>query len=170
MRALFAVVLATLTIAPASAVELTLGVQIPALKVAEYHRPYVASWIEGEGQAHAANLVVWYQTRDSKEPGTKWLPELRQWWRRSGRNLKMPVDGISGATRPAGVHTLAFAGDKPPLAGLAPGQYTLVVEAVREVGGRELLRIPFQWPARERQHLQVQGEHELGTVTLDLTP
>ena len=30
----------------------------------------------------------------------------------------------------------------PPLAQLKPGQYAVVVEAAREVGGRELLRIP----------------------------
>lgn len=170
MRVLLSMLLAGLLAAPATAAELKLGVQIPTLKVAEYHRPYVAAWIEGANSTHVANLVVWYQVRDEKEPGTKWLPDLRQWWRRSGRSEKMPIDGVSGATRAAGVHTMAFSGTKPPLARLKPGQYTLVVEAVREVGGRELLRIPFQWPAAAREHLQAQGEHELGTVTLDLAP
>ena len=66
---------------------------------------------------------------------------MRQWWRRSGRNQQFPVDGVSGATKPAGKHALAFNGAAKPLAQLKPGQYAVVVEAAREVGGRELLRI-----------------------------
>jgi hypothetical protein len=45
-----------------------------------------------------------------------------------------------------------------------------VVEAVREVGGREQLRIPFEWPARQKQHATAQGKTELGAVTLDVAP
>ena len=41
----------------------------------------------------------------------------------------------------------------PPLAQLKPGQYAVVVEAAREVGGRELLRIPFQWPPQKAEQL-----------------
>jgi len=155
---------------PAFAAELAVSVQVPALKVAEYHRPYVAIWVENQDQGVAANLAVWYQTKDGKEPGTKWLPDLRQWWRRSGRDLALPVDGVSGATRPAGVHVLRFDGKKGAIAKLPPGKYTLVVEAVREVGGRELLKIPFTWPATTPQQLKAQGEHELGTVALELKP
>ncbi|KFN43848.1 hypothetical protein N789_07835 [Arenimonas oryziterrae DSM 21050 = YC6267] len=161
---------AALSASAASAAELSVSVQVPALKVAEYHKPYVAIWVEKSDQSVAANLAIWYQTRDGKEPGTKWLPELRQWWRRSGRDLSLPVDGVSGATRSAGVQTLRFDDRKGVLAKLPPGDYTLVVEAVREVGGRELLKIPFTWPAKMPVQTAVQGEHELGTITLDLKP
>ena len=61
--------------ANARAAELELNVEIPTLPVAEYHRPYVAIWIEGADQTIAANLAVWYQTRGDH---TKWLPDLRQ--------------------------------------------------------------------------------------------
>ncbi len=52
----------------------------------------------------------------------------------------------------------------------AAGDYRLMVEAVREVGGRELLSLDFSWPATGPAHAQVQGEHELGLITLDITP
>jgi hypothetical protein len=168
----------TLTIAlsgllatPAYAATLDVNVEIPKLNVAEYHRPYVAVWIEGADQKVAANLSVWYQqTRNSEGHGTKWLPDLRQWWRKSGRSLKVPVDGVTGPTKPAGRHALSFS-DKQHLAGLAPGQYTLVVEAAREVGGRELLKIPFTWPAKGApQSGKAQGATELGAVTLAVKP
>ena len=43
----------------AQAAELNVSVQIPQLKVAEYHRPYVAVFVEGSDGRHAANLAVW---------------------------------------------------------------------------------------------------------------
>ena len=82
----------------------------------------------------------------------------------------MPVDGVSGATRPPGTHQLTFSGAKPPMASLAPGSYHVVVEAAREVGGRELLRVPFEWPAKSPQSQKAKGEHELGTITVSVKP
>ena len=151
----------------ASAADLTLNVEIPRLPVAEYHQPYVAIWIEGADQVIAAHLALWYQVRGDH---TKWLPELRQWWRRGGRDLKVPVDGLTGATRPVGQHILKFDAAAEPLAKLAPGKYAVVIEAVREVGGREALRIPFEWPIKGTQHGAAQGTQELGAVALTLNP
>jgi len=45
-----------------------------------------------------------------------------------------------------------------------------VVEAAREVGGREVVRVPFTWPVSATQHLSAQGSSELGAVSLDLNP
>ena len=168
----------TLTIAlsgllatPAYAATLDINVEIPKLNVAEYHRPYVAVWIEGADQKVAANLSVWYQqTSNSEGHGTKWLPDLRQWWRKSGRTLKVPVDGVTGPTRPVGKHALTFTDKQPQLAKLPPGEYTLVVEAAREVGGRELVKIPFTWPTKAPQSGKAQGSSELGAVALSIKP
>lgn len=163
--------LAALFAAPAFAAELNVSVEIPRIDASEYHRPYVAIWVEKPDQSVAANLAVWYQQKDTKEgAGTKWLADLRQWWRRSGRDQEMPIDGVSGATRPVGQHQLKFDSAKAPFSTLAPGKYALVVEAVREVGGRELQRIAFDWPISQSQHLNAQGEHELGAIKLDLNP
>ncbi|TBV75087.1 DUF2271 domain-containing protein [Pseudoxanthomonas winnipegensis] len=156
---------------PASAATMQVKVEIPKLNVAEYHRPYVAVYVEGADGKAASNLAVWYQNTDTKEGhGTKWLPDLRQWWRKSGRSLDLPIDGVTGPTRPAGVQTLDFAGNSPQLSSLAPGSYTLVVEAAREVGGRELLKIPFTWPATAAQSGKAQGASELGAVSLTIKP
>lgn len=164
-RAWFAGLLAA---APfASAADLSLSVEIPQLPVAEYHRPYVAIWVEGADQSIAANLAVWYQLRGDH---TKWLPDLRQWWRRGGRDLKVPVDGLTGATRPVGQHILKFDAAQEPLKALKPGEYALVVEAVREVGGREAVRIPFTWPIKTAKRESASGKTELGAVALTLTP
>lgn len=158
-------------IAPVSAAEVNVTVEIPRIDASEYHRPYVAVWIENADKSVAANLAVWYQQKATSEgAGTKWLADLRQWWRRSGRDQDLPIDGVSGATRPVGQHQLRFDATKPPFSSLPPGSYGLVVEAVREVGGREQLRIPFDWPIDGEQHLDSRGESELGLVKLDLNP
>jgi len=151
----------------ASAGDLSLNLEIPNLPVAEYHRPYVAIWVENPDQSIAANLAVWYNLRGDH---TKWLPDLRQWWRRGGRDLKVPADGLTGATRPVGQHILKFDAGAEPLAKLPPGKYALVVEAVREVGGREAVRIPFEWPIKGAKRESAQGTKELGAVALTLNP
>jgi hypothetical protein len=159
---------AALAVRTASASELAVAVEVPKLDVAEYHRPYVAIWIEREDQSVAANLSVWYQ--DRKGEGTKWLNELRTWWRKSGREQTFPIDGVTGPTKPVGIQQLKFTGDKAPLASLAPGKYRLVVEAAREGAGREVVRVPFEWPAKAAQSLSGKGSSELGAVALNLTP
>lgn len=155
----------------ASAGEMQVQVEIPQLNVSEYHRPYIAVWIQDDKNKVAADLAVWYQLRNARDTsGHKWLPDLRQWWRRSGRSQDLPIDGVSGATKPAGDHTLTFLTTDKPLSKLKSGQYKLLVEASREVGGRELLEVEFEWPAPEEKTFTIKGKKELGTIRLTLKP
>jgi hypothetical protein len=170
MRVILPLTLSGAIAAPALAQDVKLSVNIPRLTVAEYHRPYVAIWVERPDQSFVGNVAVWYDLKLKDNEGIKWLKDMRQWWRRVGRNLEMPVDGLSSATRPPGDHQVVIDPGKSPLAGLAEGEYHLVVEAAREVGGREILRVPFRWPARTAESLKAQGGHELGAIVLDLTP
>jgi hypothetical protein len=143
-------------------------VEIPKLNVSEYHRPYVAIWIEDADRKVAANLSVWYDVDLKDQEGEKWLKDIRQWWRRTGRTLELPADGVSSPTRPPGVNRVEFKSESGPLANLKPGDYTLIVEASREVGGKEMVEIPFKWaPGAEASHV-AKGKEELGAVTLKL--
>ncbi|PRB74782.1 DUF2271 domain-containing protein [Pseudomonas sp. MYb185] len=168
MKKWFLLSLAT-AITSVSAAEMEVSVEVPRLTVAEYHRPYVAIWIEN-ADGHVADLSVWYDLKLRDREGEKWLKDMRQWWRRSGRSLELPVDGLSSATRPVGQHTLRFADDHPALAALEPGDYQLLVEAAREVGGRELVKLPFSWPVTEQVSHQGGGKTELGKVSLSIRP
>lgn len=148
--------IAGLAAAPASAG--TISITIPRLDVAEYHRPYVATWVEPAGGGDARTLAVWYDIKKGgAEPGTKWLHDLRSWWRKGGRSLKLPADGVSGATRAPGTHKVAVP------ANLKPGEYTLYVEAARETGGREIISIPLTVPAKAAS---ASGKTELGAITI----
>jgi len=170
----YSLALAALFGAPAFAAGLTVNIEVPRLNVSEYHRPYVAAWIERPDQSVASTLAVWYDVKNkggnAEGEGTKWLKDMRQWWRRTGRELEMPIDGVSSATRPAGKHQIAFSEGSVALPKLAPGAYKLYVEAAREVGGREIVSIPFQWPPAKAEQSQAAGNSELGGVTLELKP
>lgn len=152
-----------LAAAPAGAQTIDLSITLPHLPVSEYHRPYVAVWLEGPGMT-PKTLAVWYELKKRNDEGRKWLSEVRQWWRVSGRSQEFLADGVSGATRAPGVQSLSFTAGKGPLAPLKPGDYTLVVEAAREVGGRESVRLPFSWPPKPGP-VKAAGTSELGAVS-----
>ena len=145
-----------LVAAPASAATIT--VTIPRVNASEYHNPYVAVWVEPVGGGAARTLAVWYDVDlRGNEPGTKWLADLRTWWRKGGRNLNLPADGVSGMTKAPGAHRVTIPSN------LRAGSYTLFVEAVREDGGREIVSMPLAIPAANGR---AAGRTELGAITL----
>jgi hypothetical protein len=147
------------------AADLTVSVEIPRIAVAAYHRPYVAVWIETPDQTAVRTLAVWYEIAKPDQEGQDWLKDLRTWWRKGGRAMRMPADGVSGATRAPGRQTVTIPGAR--LSGLATGQYNVVVEAAREQGGHDLVRVPIRWGAANSG--QGRGTAELGAVSVTVT-
>lgn len=145
--------------------EFVVEVELPRIAVAEYHKPYVVGWIEDASGRAVAPLLVWY---DEKKDGAgkKWLPDVRTWWRRGGRDLALPANGISGATRAPGRNSLTLPAAASPISRLPAGQYNLVVEAAREGGGREVVRAPFNWRPGGSIAATASGTGELRTVRL----
>lgn len=156
MRTAFLLSLTGLMAAPAVAGSVT--ITVPQMKVAEYHRPYVAVWLEPAAGGPARTLALWYDVKNvGAEPGTRWLSELRSWWRKGGRSLAVPADGITGATRPPGSYKIPLPAD------LKPGDYRLNIEAARETGGREILTLSVKLPGGTGR---VAGTSELGAISL----
>ena len=166
MRKVLCLAVPVMTAGAAHAGGIELTVEIPKLNVAEYHRPYVAIWIQDGTNKVVANLSVWYDVDLKDDEGEKWLKDIRQWWRRGGNKLDMPADGISSPTKPPGVNKVTFSSDKGALATLPPGEYKLIVEASREVGGKELVEVPFKWAPGTEVTASAKGKEELGAVTL----
>lgn len=155
---------------PAAAASLTLQVTLPDVTAASYYRPYLAAWVEkADNKTVMGTLAVWYDTRLRDNQGRGWLRNLRTWWRAGGEQLALPVDGVSGATRPVGTHALYFPGSAGALANLPAGRYQIAVEVAREQGGRELVRVPFEWGGAANA-AQAEGEKELGPVRLNVEP
>ncbi len=146
----------------AQEVTFELTIEIPKHNVSEYHAPYIATWVENENRQAVKSTSLWYDDQ------LKWLKDIRQWWRKTGRRQTEPFDGITGATRRPGTHKLvlepiSIENDWPP------GNYQLMVEAAREVGGREVVSLPFEWPATTNQIIEAAGNQELGTIKLNIS-
>ena len=171
MRIALPVVVSGLLTTQALAADLSVNIEIPVLNVAEYHRPYVAMWIERSNQSVAANLAVWFDLKQKNNDGTKWLKDLRQWWRRSGRELAMPVDGLSGATRAAGRAPGHLEQRQVPARRRCPPASTSSSSRPREKSaGASCCACRFSGRPRPPATAKVSGEHELGAVTLNLKP
>ena len=141
------------------AADFNIEVTIPDIKSNEYHRPYVAVWVEDSDKKLVEHLSLWYFIKgkdDNPQEGLKYLKELRNWWRKGGRSLKPLPDAITGATQKPGK--------------LKDGSYTLMIEAVREEGGIEAVSIPFTLPVKEKTEAKASGKSELGDITLTITP
>ncbi|WP_286233664.1 DUF2271 domain-containing protein [Thalassotalea sediminis] len=145
--------------------DVQLEINIPRLTVAEYHKPYVAIWLE-DTQRKATQIAIWYDFEMENHKGEEWLADLRQWWRRGGRKLALPVDGITGATKAPGTHLVTV--DLASLLKQQPaGKYKLRIEAAREVGGRELIQLPITLPLNTKAlPIKATGKRELGLITL----
>jgi len=152
----------------AMAADLSVKFDLPQLNVAEYHKPYVAIWIERADQSIASNLALLYDVKKKDKAGEKWVKDLRTWWRKAGRDASLPIDGVSGATRAAGSHSMSFNGARNGLDKLPAGEYKLVIEAAREAGGRELVKLPFNWAGKGKLAANASGKEELGAVSLQI--
>lgn len=144
-----------------------LEVTLPTLNVAEYHAPYVAVWLADARGKRVMDIAVWYDTDMANNEGEKWLKDLRMWWRRSGRSASMPIDGVSGATHRPGTSSIDLNGrfeDVPA------GDYFVWVEAARELGGRETLKVPLSLPVKQTVNTSAEGQHELSSIQLLMEP
>jgi hypothetical protein len=149
--------------APAYANSGSVTIEIPKVEAATYRKPYVAVWIEdASGQLVSMERVM----HDQAKIGARWLPDLRTWWRKGGRAMDMPADGVSGPTRAPGRQTIPLSG----LAKLAPGKYHVVVEAAREKGGRELVKVPFTLARGKAASASASGKAELGKISVSIKP
>lgn len=153
--------LSCMTQAHAEQLEFQLSIELPKINASEYHAPYIATWIETADRQTVIATSLWYDDQE------KWLKDIRQWWRKTGRTQQSPYDGITGATRRPGMHKLVLKSQEIATK-LSAGDYVMMIEAAREVGGREVLSLPFVWPITENTTVKAQGEKELGSVTLTI--
>jgi hypothetical protein len=159
---LIAAAAATTGPAPALAASATVTIELPRIDAQPYRKPYVAVWLEDAAGKQVRVLSVFH---DQARIGGRWLPDLRTWWRLGGRAMTMPADGISRPTQAPGRHTVTVGG----LQGLAPGRYAIVVEAAREKGGREMVKVPLDWRGR-RVAGMARGTTELGAIAATVAP
>ncbi|RZL34598.1 MAG: DUF2271 domain-containing protein, partial [Pedobacter sp.] len=97
------------------------------------HRPFAAIWVENEKKEAVRNLALWYNK-------TKWVPDLRNWYRINGERFKANKDNYAsatGATRNPGKYTIKWDGKDDKGAFVPQGKYTIILETAKEAGTDE---------------------------------
>jgi thiamine biosynthesis lipoprotein ApbE len=114
----------------------------PEAEAGRYRRPYVAVWVEDKDGFPVRNLVLWVSQTGSGP--FQWLPDLRRWYRADQARKKVDktemVFTVARPTRPPGKYSVIWDGkddqDKP----VAPGEYTVSIDAAREHGTYQNIR------------------------------
>ncbi|NRA82418.1 MAG: DUF2271 domain-containing protein [Gammaproteobacteria bacterium] len=138
------------TLSPA--VTLTVDFSLPKFDQQDYRKPYVAMWAETKGDSK--NLLLWHLI---KRDNDKWLVDIRRWWRKEGRYSDNQFDGITGATHMAGQHQVQL-----DIADL--NDFTLMIEVVRQKGGRSLVRQKIN--LNDHQQYSIAPSDEIGAITI----
>lgn len=143
--------------------ELTVNVEIPQTQGFGVRRPYVAVWIEDKDRFPVRTLAVLLEK-------TRWLNELRAWYRddrlRAMSEGSEILKSVTSATRSPGKYAFKWDGKDNGGKLVKEGSYTVLVEAAREHGGYSLVRHEINFNGGPSQ-AQLPPGGELGAVTLD---
>lgn len=145
------------------AFELNVSLELSRFDGQPYRRPFVAVWIEDQDHFPVRTLALWYDK-------TRWLPDLKQWYR--GERLRSMAEGndittsVSSATRPPGKYNLKWDGKDQAGKPVKAGKYTVCIEAAREHGTYQVMRQEMDFNGTARQ-AQLPGNVEIAGATLD---
>ncbi|WP_141734626.1 DUF2271 domain-containing protein [Oligoflexus tunisiensis] len=139
--------------------DLEIEIELPDIKVEPYHRPYVAIWLETPDRKAVSTIALWWQ-KDT------WLKDLRQWWRRVGKESLAGIDGYSGATRKPGTYKINWKPVDQKGKPLPAGSYVLNFEASREEGGRDHVKQTIE--LGRKQEIKIPATKELGVISLNI--
>lgn len=142
--------------------ELDINLEIARLGDFRYRRPYVAVWIENEQHVPVRAIALWYAK-------PRYLEELHVWdreFRMVGNTALNAAAAVSSATRSPGTYNLKWDGKDDSGKPVAPGKYTVCIEAAREHGGYNIIRQEMDFTTKPQQ-ASVPAQGELGGVTLD---
>jgi thiamine biosynthesis lipoprotein len=117
-------------------------------------RPYLSIWLADDQFTLVRQLSL-------QGEQSRWLAELRSWWKLQRQQPQL-LDSISSATRKSGQYQLQWDGRDQQGKPLPAGQYVLWLEAAREDGGHEKIKLALRWQAN--QHGCVQGRTEWGQI------
>ncbi|RYG07225.1 MAG: DUF2271 domain-containing protein, partial [Chitinophagaceae bacterium] len=141
--------------------ELSISFELNAI-TGNTHRPFAAIWVENANKQPVRNLALWYNK-------TKWVPDLRNWYRINGESFKADKGkyaSVTGATRSPGKYTIKWDGKDNNGNYVPQGNYTLMIESAKEQGTDEIIRQPMELKKAIKKVTNV-GNVEISNVTFD---
>ncbi|PCI58685.1 MAG: hypothetical protein COB34_04705 [Methylophilaceae bacterium] len=161
MNKLLFVILMMALSSPAISETVTVNVTVPIINEEPYHRPYMAVWIETPERIGVKTLAVWHEKK-------KWLKDLRQWWRKLGRENSAHYDAVTKATPKPGDYQLEWNGKDTAGNPLAAGYYFVCIEAAREDGGRDFIKQKIQLGMHTPQTYVLDAKPEIGPIRIHI--
>jgi thiamine biosynthesis lipoprotein len=140
--------------------EIVIGLEL-APQTGYAKRPFAAIWIEDKDQKTVKTIALWYNKG-------RWLPDLRDWYRKNGSTLAADPNtfvSITSSTRSPGKYTMKWDGKDEKGVTLKPGKYTVHIEVAREHGGYDLLEQELNCSSADQQ-FTLKGNSEVGTINL----
>lgn len=151
----FLIVLACAILSTASlAKQIEVNFELPSFDSANYHKPYVAIWLESAEKKET--FLLWHL---NKKANDKWLVDIRRWWRKQGRYGETP-DGVTGATKGPGKYQESF-----DINGVS--KFKFYMEVVREDGGRSLLKQAIDLNNGQTEY-KLKASKEVGPVIIKI--
>jgi thiamine biosynthesis lipoprotein len=108
------------------------------------------------------NLALWYNK-------TKWVPDLRNWYRINGELFKADKGNfasVTGATRSPGKYNIKWDGKDDKGNFVPQGKYTIIIESAKEQGTDEIIRQPLELKKAAKK-VSIAGNVEISNVTFD---
>ncbi len=138
--------------------EIVIGLEL-APQMGYAKRPFAAIWIEDMELKTVKTIALWYNKG-------RWLPDLRDWYRKNGSSLSADPStfvSITSSTRSPGKYTMKWDGKDDKGKVLSPGKYSVHIEVAREHGGYDLLEQEVNCSNADQQ-FTLKGNSEVGTV------
>jgi thiamine biosynthesis lipoprotein ApbE len=138
--------------------EISIGLEL-APQMGYAKRPFAAIWIEDKDQKTVKTIALWYNKG-------RWLPDLRDWYRKNGSSLSADPNSfvsITSSTRSPGKYSMKWDGKDDKGVTLKPGKYTVHIEVAREHGGYDLLEQEVNCSVVDQQ-FTLKGNSEVGSV------
>jgi thiamine biosynthesis lipoprotein ApbE len=138
--------------------EIVIGLEL-APQMGYAKRPFAAIWIEDKDLKTVKTIALWYNKG-------RWLPDLRDWYRKNGSSLSADPNtfvSITSSTRSPGKYTMKWDGKDDKGVSVKPGKYTVHIEVAREHGGYDLLEQEVNCSVADQQ-FTIKGNSEVGSV------